>query len=221
MKSHRWISLALSLLTVAPLAALGGELTDDDQEVRQLVQKLKSKDAKERAQAADDLSSIGKEAKSAVTALIELNKDKDWYVRTRAVMAMGAIGKDLKGQGPEAMAIVRVLLESLKDTKAADNERFEVCQEILKALGEIGSREEGGHAKTIVPAVLPLLKHKDGFVRGKAADALSESECKDHAKAAVPTLVQMLKDSHDYPRKSAIQALREIDPETAKKHGIE
>jgi HEAT repeat protein len=216
MNRHHWLGAWVTgfLIAVGP----AGVHADDDAEVKALVLKLKHKDAKERAQAVDDLCSMGKEAKSAVPALIELNKDKDWYVRTRVAMALGAIGKDLKGEGPECAAIIKTLTAALKDTKAPDSDRFEVLQEILKALGEIGSREEGGHGKTVVAAVMPLLKHQGGFVRGKAADALAD--CKDHAQAAVPMLVEMLKDKDDYAKKSAISALREIDPETAKKHGI-
>src|SRR5262245_31784235 len=102
MNRQHWMSACVLgfVVVAAPPVALGGE-RPDDQEVQQLVQKLKSKDLKERAEAADELCSIGKEAKAAVPALIELNMDKEWYVRTRAVMAMSAIGKDLKGEGPK------------------------------------------------------------------------------------------------------------------------
>jgi HEAT repeat protein len=217
MNLHCWVTGFV--VAIVPLVAVTAGSADDDAEIKALVLKLKHEDPKERAQAADDLCSLGKEAKPALPALLELNKDKDWYVRSRMAMALSAIGKDLRGEGPEVAAAVKLLMNALKDTKAADNVRFEVLQEILKALGEIGSREEGGHGKTVVAAVIPMLKHQDGFVRGKACDALQD--CKDHAKAAVPRLVEMLRDSHSYAKNSAIQALREIDPETAKKYGIE
>lgn len=212
------LTLTVGLVLLVPQLVYS-KSADEDEDVKKLVPKLKSKDVKERTQAAEDLGSIGKEAKAAVPALIELNKDKDFNVRVAMMQALGAIGKDLKGQGPEVAAIVKMMLESLKDTKAADNERCFVCQEALKSLAEISRQDDSPHVKTVVAAAMPLLKHKQGEVRAKAAELMQD--CKDHSKAAVPALVQMLKDPEDIARKSAVQALREIDPETAKKHGIE
>ena len=220
MNTHRWqVSLILVLALAAPLTAWAGAFEDEEKDVKKLVQKLKSKDAKERSDAASKLGVIGDEAKSAVPALIELNKDKDWFVRACAMHSLGEIVKNLKSQDPEVKATLKALLDALKDTKAPDNDMFQVCKEILGSLGEIAEQEDAAHAKVIVPAVLPFLKHKDPGVRGGAAETLGD--CKEHAKAAVPSLVQMLRDPDDEVKKFAASALKDIDPATAKKYGIE
>src|SRR5262245_53405100 len=103
MNTPRWsILLVVGLVVAAGPMATGGD--DDERDVKKLVEKLKSKDTKDRSDAASKLGVIGDEAKAAVPALIELNKDKEWFVRSCAMHSLGEIVKNLKSQDPEVKA---------------------------------------------------------------------------------------------------------------------
>jgi HEAT repeat protein len=181
------------------------------------VKLTKSKDPKQRAEAAERIGEIKDEAKSALPALLELNKDKEYEVRAKAIEGVGRIGEALKGKGPEVKAAMTVLLDALKDKKAPDNED-EVLLEVLRALGRITEEEQPMYAKTVATACMPFLKHKNPYVQGTTAGVMSD--CGEAGKAAVPALIEIARSKESYAADGAREALRNLDPEAAKKAGI-
>ncbi len=125
----------------------------------------------------------------------------------------------LRRIGPAAKAAVPQLELALKDDYGL------VRVEAAKALWAISEH------KSAIPALIGLLKAKEVETRVGAAEALERIGPK--AKAAVPALLEALTDSGvaeyrgpaSVERKSvngaACKALRKIDPEAAKKAGID
>jgi len=98
---------------------------------------------------AEALGNSGPKASAAIPDLIDLLKDKDEGVRSKAADALGAVGA----------AAVTELIAALKD----DGTRSLV----LGALGQVGAP-----AKAAMPQVLEALKDANKDVRVKAAWAL-------------------------------------------------
>jgi HEAT repeat protein len=76
-----------------------------------------------RANAAMALQQIGRDARTAVPALIARLRDDDWNVRQHAAKALGAIG-------PEAAAAIPALEKAAKDEylRSAANEALAQIQ---------------------------------------------------------------------------------------------
>src|SRR5262245_60263931 len=104
-------------------------LADKKEDVARLMKELKSKDAKTRIAAAEELGHIGQVKKSltepAVRELIDALKDSDKDVRKAAATALGKVD-------PNVEMAVPPLIDALKD-KAGP-----VRQAAASALGQIG-----------------------------------------------------------------------------------
>jgi HEAT repeat protein len=166
------------------LGAVGPE------EVPALIDALKGGNATARAEAADDLASLGPQAKAAVPALSQALNDPDALVRVRAAKALAKAK-------PEDPAPVPALIDQLKSKDAT------IRRAAAGALGEIGPS-----AKAAAPVLTESLQHADASVRHAAALALAYLG--PEAKRAVPALVEALKDQDEDVRFAAAEALGEI-----------
>ena len=102
-----------------------------EQTVERLIKRLGHKKANGRANAAGALGRIGKDA---VPALIQALKDQDVGVRWNAAGALKKIGT------PEAIkATIPTLIQALQDQDADVRQDIDVRQEVVWALGWIGS----------------------------------------------------------------------------------
>jgi len=171
-----------------------------ERRVRRLMANLRGADVEDRLvgidtlrKIGDKLRKIGQEAKSTNLALIELLKDSDPTVRSRAAMALGEIG-------PEAISAAPELVNALKD----HNEYVRSSSAI--ALGEIGSK-----AEFAIPALVEALRDQSAIFRCGAAYALGRIRCE--ARITVPELIDLLKDQHQRVRSSAVCALGEFRDE--------
>jgi len=147
----------------------------------------------ERRAAGRALGNIGREAKSAVPALIKALEDKDREVRDWATRALGCIGS-------EAQAAVPHLIKTMKSDKS-ESVRWGAAH----ALGSIGPA-----AKEAVPALIEALKGEDAWLCHFAAQALGGIG--PDAKKAVPALVEALNDYEYVIQVAAAQALGDIGP---------
>jgi HEAT repeat protein len=203
---HR-MGLAIGVAVAVGLSSSwADEPVNDGKKLSEWVKQLKSRDAKERARAAEAIGEMKEDAKGSVGQLLPLLKDKDDDVRVKTAGALGRIGQAVKDEFKPA---VPHLIELLKKD---GNE--EVRTEAADSLGR-GAVE----AKTAVPALIDALKKDSGmWVRKQAARSLQEFPAE--AKTVVPALVAALKDKEEDVRKSAGESLREIDPDAAKKAGV-
>ncbi len=123
-----------------------------------LIRELKDQDG-DRTSAAGTLSSIGPEAREAVPVLIETLRrqdDRQWATRDNCVLALARIA-------PESKAVVRALVDALKDPN--ENVRYTAAA----WLGKLGSV-----AQEAIPALKETVKDKHEFVRRHAAEALKK-----------------------------------------------
>jgi HEAT repeat protein len=153
------MNLLKTIGTVAVfLAFASAALADKKEDVARLMKELKSKDAKTRISAADDLGHIGQVKKSytepAVPALIEVLHDPDALVRKAAANALGKIDPDVK-------IVVPALTDALKDKVPA------VRQAAAGALGLIGP-----DAKDAIPSLRETQKDSDKAVSRAAGMAI-------------------------------------------------
>jgi HEAT repeat protein len=146
----------------------------DPEEVSALLKALRHKEGRVRAEAADDLGLIGKQASAAVPALLEALQDPDGLVRVRAAGALARID-------PDNRAAVPALLRGMKDPDRP------VRKAAAEALGDVDP--EAGDA---VPALLQALRDADPDVRWAAVEALGRIG--PGAEAAIPALVEALTD---------------------------
>jgi HEAT repeat protein len=209
--------LALVALTgaVSGFAAAGQkeekkEPEVDGKKLSEWANLMQSEDIVQRQGAVLALAKFGP---PAVPALSHALGDKQLVnVRLWAAHALGKIGAKAKGAVPK-------LETALKDPSGL------VRVEAALALWRIDQHKEA------VPALTRELKDAGPEVRSGAAEKLGVIG--PPAKAAVPGLVEGLKDpgvtiigrpSGDEPvpvREFMGRALKKVDPDTAKKHGIE
>lgn len=202
----------------ANLHGAAKEKVDDDKEPEvkgrkfsDWVKQLKNGDQSERWYA---VMALGEMGPKAIPALTEALKDKE----SSTVRVWAAAG--LRRNGKAAKNAVPQLEETLKD------EIPFVRIEAAKALWAICEHEAA------VPTLIELVKDKEPGYRWDAAEALGWIGPK--AKAAVPALTNMLKDlgraREDKPDGTVLlrtvniaarKALEKIDPEAAKKAGID
>ncbi len=161
--------------------------------VSQWVELLKSQDPAERAMAANALEEIGPEAATAVPALTDALRDKEWEIRGMAASALGSIG-------PKAKDAMPALVEALKDR----NDR--VREVVPLALAQVGQGDA-------VPALTAALKDEAWPVRYDVVGALEIIG--PQAKGVVPALVEALKDKGggiDGVRNEAARTLKKFGP---------
>ncbi len=186
------------------------------------VERLHSDNVRVRANACRDLGQLGEEAKAAIPALIDclgrmelvpralfvktladigpsavpalieaLNGD-DERVRSAAAVALGQIGPDAKDAVPALRAALGPGL---------------LGQNSARALGRIGPHG--------MPALIDALKN------GSEHAALALGEIGPDAREAVPALLAAIKSGQEDVSRSAAEALRKIDPEAARRAGVE
>ena len=210
--------------------ALGQVGPDAGAAVDALARLLKDEDANSRRDVIVALGRIGPGAKAAIPALGEIMKEQDGRVRIDAASAVWSIDK--------SDAALAVLLEAVRDRDEGIRRRA------LQALANVGS--DGKGAFEAVARVL----HEDGsrdvrldaifalksFGRRAVSDLLQAlkdgpkadrnmilvtlGEMGDKAQDAVPAVVESLNDSDEFVHAAAASALKKLDPEAARKAGV-
>jgi HEAT repeat protein len=84
---------------------------------------------------------------------------------------------------------------------------------------ETFASEKWANAAVVLDGLIDSLKDKDAEVRDRAAWWLGERRRK--ARKAVPALIELLKDESPDVRSSAAEAFKKIDPDTARKVGVD
>ena len=167
-----------------------------------LARALKDEAVQVRAGAAAALYWIAPAAGDAVPALGEALGDTDRRVRRLSGLALARIG-------PGARSAVPALVEALKDR---DDRVRAATADALNGIGP--------PARAAVPALTEALKDRAPDVRSRVARALGSIG--PGAKAATSALTKaLLKGQTEGVRAAAGEALKKIDPEAAKKAGIE
>jgi HEAT repeat protein len=161
-----------------------------------LIQGLKSQDALMRSSAANQLSSVGPEAKDGVAALTIALADSAVEVRRPAALALAAV------VGTEAKAAVPALIKAL-----GDDDRT-VRGASISALHGIGRG-----AQAAEPALFQLLKDPDKDLCRSAARALVQIG--SSSEAAMTFLSKDLKDQSTDIRELAATWLGQMGPAAA------
>ena len=190
---------------------LAEEPTQAGKQLVQLIAQLQSKDANNRIRAAQEIGSIGPDARSATASLVSLLGDTD-PVANAAETALWQIGPDvvpeIKGAlksdnskvrmqaievlvqlGPKAKEAVPDLIEKLKN----GSDKVEKTKAVF-ALEKIGKE-----AKPAIPAITDLLETNDWELQWIAASALADID-PPAAKDAVPKLIEFLNTQRAHPR---------------------
>jgi HEAT repeat protein len=162
-----------------------------------LIAGLKSKNESSRSAAVSAFGSLwtgedlGPLAHSAIAALLDiLKKDKRAFMRGRAALGLGQIGRGHK-------EVLPALLAAFERENDAD-----FFREAIAGLFNYGSA-----AKDVVPVLIKILQQKDPLLQQQAALALGNIG--PEAKAAVPALKAVLEQKIAY-RAEAAEALGRI-----------
>ena len=140
---------------------------------------------------------LGPMAKSAVPALVELLKDKDFDVHSTAANSLGNIG-------PDAEAAVPFLLPYLNSTN-------QIGLEVAALnLGRIHAEPQ-----LVVPALVEKLIVTNSPLQLRVATIDALASFGERAKIALPYLIPFLSDSDEYVRSSATNAVMAIDSSAA------
>lgn len=197
--------------------------------INSYIQELTSQNVDNRQAATLDLMAIGKDAQSAVPALIQALKDPDSAVRLNSALALGraelaspevidalisvvlndshngargnAIGSlgRLQEISPPSELIMTILTDALQD----ENERVHKTAVIV--LGHVGSK-----AKAAIPALIKVSQSGDTAMRERAVFALGKIG--EAAPEVFSTLTEALKSDVRNIHLNAIKALGEIKP---------
>lgn len=201
-------ALLAFLVVFAPLQA-------QDASVKELRKQLKSKEASERALAAEALAGMGPEAASAASALAPLLSDPNKSVRENAARALALTGKGKRyvtkalGKRESQLGAVHALgylgedaIKLLpKVAKLWRNESMDLRNEIQAAMVRLGK-----------PAVPFLVRTLPDRLTGIYAARCLGSMKKD-AIDAVPALIQVLEYEPSFTQPNAADALGRIgDP---------
>jgi len=172
---------------LALLLSLGAAVHADDS-LEALVERLASKTALERYEAARALGARGAEARPALPALIEALIDEEPWVRHEAGRALVRVG----ARERDVAALVRRLA-------SADHE---VAQMLAEALAGVGT--------PAVPALREALRSDDARTRRRAVTALEFAG--RHAAEALPDLIDLMQHKDAALRRQAGAAVRRIGP---------
>jgi HEAT repeat protein len=198
----------------------------DEEDLPALIEKLKSADALERAESADDLRCLGGKADAAAKPLAELLGDSSWRVRLSAaaallriapqdahpleILAQGLDNPDAAVRrtaakaaglaGPAAAPLIDKLIGMLKD--ADESLRVAAIQSIALF---------GPAAASAVDAVVPLLDDPELAI--DAADALGRIG--SAARPALKRLAKMLTSDEPAVRWAAVRGMSQIGGEDA------
>jgi HEAT repeat protein len=181
------------------------------------------------------LGAMGPAARRALPQIELLRKDSDLFVRATAEAAfikisgtgLDAIFEPLKDPPPtnwafaaeaivflgtNAAPAIPFLIPALQNTNAS------VRNTALLALSAIHMSPE-----TTIPAILPFVAatNTDYMTRTRAFITLRNFGPRAHGIVPIATLLQTLQDPDEDIRRRATNALRQIDPEAARKAGID
>lgn len=193
----------------------------DEEDIPELLEKMKSADASVRWDAVEDLRTLGKRAKSAMPTLSALLKDSDAHVRDAAASAL------LK-MDPRQSAATEILLAGLSAKDAADR-RYAAAAAGYAGAGGAALAEKltallndsdeavrltalesvsmlGPAAGKAVPALIPMLDDKE--LQADAADALGRIGA--DARPALAKLTAMLSSDQSSVRWAAVRAMAQI-----------
>jgi HEAT repeat protein len=159
---------------------------------------LSDRDPMIRLETARALHRIGRKTKEILPVLRELLAHEEEAVRFEASLAAGDLG-------PAAMPLADALIERLHDANPATRRTAAV------ALSRQG--------KAVVGVLVKALDSPRPETRQGAALALGRIG--GEAKEAVPALLLRLKDESARVMVEAAEAIKKIDPERAKKEGLE
>ena len=134
---------------------------------------LGDKDWRIQASAADAIGHIGKQAASAVPALIFALQSADWHVKSRTAQALSAIG---------AKAVPGLL-------PCLNNHDHQVRMLAVELLGEIGKNNQA-----VQVALLRRLGDPESDVRSLAAEALAKTGVPDNDLSRLQELLQQDED---------------------------
>lgn len=153
------------------------------------------------------LGALELDAKAAIPALHTLLKDKNRYIRACAASALLDIEQD--------KALVPVIIEAIGLEGKEREECEEGCKEFFadkvkeqKSLSEIGEDDE-----FVLPTLIAMLKHGNGFYRRQAIRDLGTVG--KAANSALPDLRKSLNDSDEETRKLAADAIEKIEKSMA------
>ncbi len=211
-------SVAGASANPANFIGLGAVDVDD---LPALLEKLKSPDAMVRAEAVEDIRSLGKKAKSALPDLVALLGDKDAQVRVAAASAVLKLT-------PENVAALDVLAKALaaqdlatrKEAARATGYAGAAARPLVDRLAAmVSDTDEGLRVTAIqaitllgpvadkaVPALLPLLDTKEWQI--DSADALGRIGVA--ARPALPQLTKMLSSDSKDIQWAAVRAMSQI-----------
>jgi hypothetical protein len=141
-------------------------------DVADLVKQLKDSNADTRRAAAEALSKVGKEGKSAAPALVAALKDPDLFVRSFSAQALGQIDPNPK----EVVPALRQCMMNIREKK-------EVHEAALASLGKLGTEAVGTLGDVAGDQSRdPDLRHKAVHLLGAMGPT---------ARATVPILTEM------------------------------
>ena len=152
---------AIAETAVAAMRAIGSAA------VEPLLKRLNSPDPNERANVAEALGWLGKDAKPAVASLRSRLSDPQTLVRIRAAEALGQIGPASAESIPEFMAWL------------SDREP-RLVEAAARALGGVGPL-----AKDALPALVEQNAHRDKNAREAVAEALGKTGGKQVAQISL------------------------------------
>jgi len=161
--------------------------------VRELVESLGSDEWRQREEAANEIWTMGLEARAAIPSLIDRLKDEQWHVRKAAAIA-------LTSMGVEAKPAVHSLIAAL------DDEEWHVRKPAAQALAAIGQA-----SRPAVSSLIEALNDEEWHVRKPAAEALAAIG--QASKPAISHLIEALTDEEWHVRKPAALALGAIGPD--------
>ena len=208
--------------------AAGRRIRARTRPLAEMIAELKHEDGNARAEAAEELATLGPAAKEALPAL--LDGLKDLTDRRQPVSSLQqAIGAQGWPAHPPLLALLqkgtrplwaRVAPPLQRISRTAPSESVPVLVATLRGphAGEKWGalqvlKEMGRAAPGAVPAVIPFLKDPDPEIRRSAAGYF-QSVGPDGAEA-VPALIEALKDRQTDVRSLAVQALGAVGPKAA------
>jgi HEAT repeat protein len=161
-----------------------------------------SRDPQSRFLGLNLLGRMGPAADKAVPALVQMfRQERDPNLRRHIAATLGQIGPGAREAADELVGLLK-------------EQDLNARQVALTALQSIG----GGEPRTLVPALLDLLREDRGFTRAAALDLLGEQG--RAAREAVPVLLEELRRPQWMNHVQAARALGRIDPERARKEGV-